>query len=214
MNASLVGHRAGPSPLSASRVASLGALALGLVLTACTSVAGPSAGVTVVGTGPNVTPTFACTPEAGGTPSPCTQSQYDAMKAKDALYAEAEAVYRKFVAEDTKLLQTGGLAAGPVMDLIGGPFAPIYSDDKAHLHDQRILMSGSPSVAYVRPSQSALSHESDLALAACVDGRSMTATQDGEDAGKGIAVRSTVYFKRSEDRLRIWWFDGLKVDQC
>ena len=45
------------------------------------------------------TPTFLCTPEAGGDASPCSEAQYDEMKAKDALYEEAEAVFREMLAE-------------------------------------------------------------------------------------------------------------------
>ena len=68
----------------------IAAVAVGVVLSACT----PTPVVTPT---PTPTPTFACTPEAGGTPSPCSQAEFEEMKAKDALYAEAEAVYRRTV---------------------------------------------------------------------------------------------------------------------
>lgn len=54
------------------------------------------------------TPTFLCTPEAGGAEAPCSEADYRKMKEKDALYAEAEQVYRKYKAEMLKALQAGG----------------------------------------------------------------------------------------------------------
>ena len=41
---------------------------------------------------PSPTPTFMCTPEAGGTEAPCSEQEYQKMKAKDALYALATGV--------------------------------------------------------------------------------------------------------------------------
>ena len=52
-------------------------------------------------------PTYTCTPEAGGEPFTCSQYQYDEMVGRDALYAEAEAVYRKFLAEDVRIMRAG-----------------------------------------------------------------------------------------------------------
>ena len=46
---------------------------------------------------PVATPTYMCTPEAGGDQAPCTQIAYEKMKARDALYTEAETVYRDFL---------------------------------------------------------------------------------------------------------------------
>ena len=54
-------------------------------------------------------PSYRCTPEAGGAEFDCTQHQYDEMVAKDKLYAEAEAVYRKFFVEDVRIFRKGGI---------------------------------------------------------------------------------------------------------
>ena len=53
-------------------------------------------------------PTFACTPEAGGSPYPCSSADYQEMKRKDALYAEAEQVFRRLIAEDERMYRGGG----------------------------------------------------------------------------------------------------------
>ena len=59
-----------------------------VILVGCTPTSPP--------TTPAPTPTFMCTPEAGGAEAPCSQQDYDKMKAKDEQYAEAEKVYREF----------------------------------------------------------------------------------------------------------------------
>ena len=54
-------------------------------------------------------PSYRCTPEAGGAEFDCSQKQFDDMVAKDRLYAEAETVYRKFLAEDIRIMREGGV---------------------------------------------------------------------------------------------------------
>ncbi len=76
------------------------AVPIALLLVGCTPTAPPS-------TAPP-TPTFMCTPEAGGAESACSQQDYDKMKAKDALYAEAETVYREYQAEYERVIRAGG----------------------------------------------------------------------------------------------------------
>lgn len=46
-------------------------------------------------TQPHLSPTYQCVPEAGGDPVPCGPIEYEQAQARDALYAEAEAVYRR-----------------------------------------------------------------------------------------------------------------------
>ena len=58
-------------------------------------------------------PTFMCTPEAGGAKAPCSEQQFQQMKAKDALYAEAEQVYRTYTAELMSLVRKGGSKSIP-----------------------------------------------------------------------------------------------------
>ena len=72
-----------------------------VILVGCTPTSPP--------TTPAPTPTFMCTPEAGGAEAPCSQQDYDKMKAKDEQYAEAE----KVVADtNVKVQQAADLMAG------------------------------------------------------------------------------------------------------
>ena len=82
------------------------------VSTAVLALALALAGCQPATTTPAPVPSYRCTPEAGGAEFDCSQHQYDDMVAKDQLYAEAEAVYRKFFAEDCGL-RAGGSASPP-----------------------------------------------------------------------------------------------------
>ncbi len=74
------------------------------VSTAVLALALALAGCQPATTTPAPVPSYRCTPEAGGAEFDCSQHQYDDMVAKDQLYAEAEAVYRKFFAEDVRII--------------------------------------------------------------------------------------------------------------
>ena len=69
------------------------------------------------------TPTLLCTPEAGGIEAPCTQQQYDQMKAKDAQYAEAEKVYRAYLQEYERVVRAGGATS------LSSEFERLIGDD-------------------------------------------------------------------------------------
>jgi hypothetical protein len=66
---------------------------------------------------PTPVPSYRCTPEAGGAEFDCTQHQYDEMVAKDKLYAEDEAVYRRFLVEDIRIMRAGGVSS-PTPELL------------------------------------------------------------------------------------------------
>lgn len=59
-----------------------------------TASAGPA---TTASPRPAATPTFLCTPEAGGSSLPCTEDEYKDAVVRNAQYARAEAVYRNYL---------------------------------------------------------------------------------------------------------------------
>ena len=72
------------------------ALSMGTLTAACTGPAQPTPTSTP-------SPTFACIPEAGGDPVPCGPIEYEQAQKRDKLYAEAEAVYRRYWAELSRI---------------------------------------------------------------------------------------------------------------
>lgn len=88
------------------------AVALACVSALALAACGPTP-PTPAPTPPAPQPTFQCTPEAGGTPAPCEQREFDDMRAKDALCAEAEGVARQLYAELEKMYRAGGYDRPP-----------------------------------------------------------------------------------------------------
>lgn len=197
-------------------MAACAVVAAGMVLTGCGPAAPPTSGTpTVVGTGPTAAATPLCTPEAGGSATPCTQQQYEEMKKLDALYAEAEDVYRRFVAEDVKLLHSGGLAEGPVLDLIAGPMVDRYSARRKEQHAVQVTMTGDLKISFVERLPGRTHEGSEVALFSCLDGSGMTGFgPTGKNLGSGDVVAYNTYFKRVDKTLKIWWDEGQKVASC
>ncbi len=76
-------------------------LTLVVMLAACTPTAPPSPSVSPA-------PSYTCSP-SGGTPSPCTQSDYEKTQERNQLAAEAEQVYRRYFAEEVRILRAGNV---------------------------------------------------------------------------------------------------------
>ena len=165
---------------------------------------------------PVPTPTYQCTPEAGGEETPCTQIQYEDMKAKDRLYAEAEAVFREAFAENIRISRAGGVTEPtPVMLRTMDGF---YLEDVLSLfqgqHERGTVAKGDdPQIVTVeRLVQSKAG--SIVALAICVD-----ATGWGFYKGNkrvtdgGIAIDDT-YFSRVDGTLKMIGADGKEAKSC
>ena len=71
----------------------VGSLVVGVV---CVALAGCSPSPVA---SPSPSATFLCVPEAGGDPVVCGPIEFEQAQRRDALYAEAEAVYRRFWVE-------------------------------------------------------------------------------------------------------------------
>lgn len=182
-------------------------VALGL-LAACT----PAPAVTV-----SPTPVLQCTPESGGTPAPCSKTDYDAMVAKDALYAEAEAVYRKYFAERMRLaLAGGGSSASPVLaEVATGPFlADEVAFSKAQA-EQGIELKGDAALVWLRRNPGVSKAGSVVSMISCTDGRGLLAYREGNLLGPGNMTRDVMYFTRAAGgSLQIWGADGIEVSTC
>lgn len=166
---------------------------------------------------PSPAPSYRCTPEAGGDEFDCTQAQHDEMIAKDKLYAEAEAVYRKFLNEDVRILRDGGIAtATPVIkETATGAFLTDSMDyyrslkkDKAKLIGGEVLLR-----ALVR-APGVTKGGSVVAMRACVDASSARIVIDGKDYGPGRRGSDLLYFGRVGGALKIQGADGKEVDTC
>lgn len=197
-------------------MAACAVVAAGMVLTGCGPAAPATSGTpTVVGTGPTAAATPLCTPESGGSATPCTQEQYEEMKKLDALYAEAEDVYRRFVAEDERISRDGSLATDEFKRLVAGELATEGETLYRQRHEEGVkAVGGEFVIKYVRRAPNQSYEGSLVALSACVDGTTASFEQNGKPVGKGSAISTTSFYKRFDGTLKLFKLDGRISTSC
>lgn len=189
-----------------------GRIAVSAALCACLLAGCQAPAVT-----PSPNPTFKCTPEAGGAEFQCSQQQYDDMVAKDKLYAEAEAVYRRFLAEDVRIAEEGGASAPtPVLkETAAGAFLEdVMREYSRNLRDGITARGGDRVVRSVRRLVGVSKGGSVVALQICVDSTSFQIYQAGHRIGQGLMNKDDLYFGSVESSLKIIGADGREVDSC
>lgn len=192
-------------------VAFLAALVAASLLTVgCTSTPGTT-------TTPMPQPTFTCTPEAGGDGYPCSEADFQAMQAKDALYAEAEAVYRRYFEEVSRLERDYRdlEVTDTIRQTASGPYLASFELDIADLQRDRITAEGDgPWLVYVRRSVGQVRAGAEIALEVCVDGSGLTLFSGGRKLGSAPISKSTVFFMEIDERLFIWDSLYSEVESC
>lgn len=94
------------------------ALVTCVALSACSPVATPTASPL-----PSM-PVPTCTPEFGGEPFPCTESDLEAQQKLDARYAEAERVLRRSVELENEMYHSGTGSLAPELVALYDPEGP------------------------------------------------------------------------------------------
>ncbi len=165
---------------------------------------------------PTPVPTYRCTPEAGGAEFDCGQKQHDDMVAKDQLYAEAEAVYRKFFEEDVRIYKAGGVDQ-PTPVLLATAHGTFVEDSmdlyRGLIADSRRLKGDVRLVSLLR--RPGIAKESSVAvLAACTDARDAKVLEHGKEVGQGFLIEELIYFGRFNGSLKIQGADGEQEGRC
>ena len=192
----------------------VGAVAFSLFAGCQPAAPPPSPSPTVVATGPNIPISYECTPEFGGAAKPCTKAQHAAMKKKDALYAEAERVYRAYVSEDKRLYQRGALIGPEMKALTAGSFLTSTARVHREARDEGYVMQGGEfEIEWVKRLNETQS-DSDLALRVCLDTSSTTVRQNGETVGPGAIIDQSVFFRKDSDNVKIWAAHSVEVTEC
>jgi hypothetical protein len=116
---------------------------------------------------PQATPSWSCTPVTGGTPYACYENQYQDAAAQNKLYEDAEAVLRRFIAEDERIYRIGGvpeptttlgeILTGEALKSVMANYADLISDGTKMIGGEfkiasleRVLERSSGSVSAVR----------------------------------------------------------------
>lgn len=189
------------------------AAALGLIC--------PLALITACQQAPAVTPAPApilrCTPEAGGAEYDCSQAQHDEMVAKDRLYAEAEAVFRKFFAENIRISRAGGVVkATPVLlETSTGQYLSEAIVTYSHLKQDKLIPRGSnPRIASVERLPGRSKGGSVVAMRTCIDASGWAFYQGNRMISRGFPAQDEVYFKYDAGQLKMFGADGKSVKSC
>ncbi len=166
---------------------------------------------------PTPVPSYRCTPEAGGAEFDCSQKQYDDMVAKDKLYAEAEAVYRRFLAEEVRILREGwdGKPTPTLLEAASGEFLEGVLADLANATTNKVTVdTGDRQVEVAKRLVGVSKGGSVVSMSFCVDSRSVHFLRAGKDAGFGDITRDEVYFGEVDSTLKAIGADGLEVASC
>ena len=166
---------------------------------------------------PTPVPSYRCTPEAGGAEFHCSQKQYVDMVAKDKLYAEAEAVYRKFLAEDIRIARGGGVSE-PTEELLATATGAFLNDLMAGYREDKsqgiTVRGGDRMVKTLTRLVGVAKAGSSVALRVCVDSSSVEVFRAEKRVGSGLITSDDLYFGRADGVLKILGADGEEVKSC
>ncbi|MFT3875120.1 MAG: hypothetical protein QM708_01630 [Propioniciclava sp.] len=172
-------------------------------------------------TTPTPSPTFVtytCVPEAGGEPYACTAKEHEEMLAVNALYDEAEAVYRRHMTEVFRIGAHWELSevTSEIEGTSGGPYLETMTRLLAADREDRVeRVSGEPAIGWVKRFPSRSMSGSVVALWSCVDGSTATfQTIEAPNGRPGIIAESRVYLSRVDGFLKIWDSETRTVASC
>ncbi|WP_143483618.1 hypothetical protein [Propionicimonas paludicola] len=139
------------------------------------------------------------------------------MLAKDKLYAEAEAVYRKFFAENVRIYVVGGITE-PTAALDETTTGRFQSDSMKlyrALHQRRAkIVEGRPHLASLARLPGVSREGSVATLAACVDSTSVLLRGDAGYESRGLVISERLYFTRSGTSLKIQSSQWKELTSC
>lgn len=189
-------------------------IAVCLLLAACTAGPAPSPTPT-----PTTTPepTYSCTPEAGGAAYECSAFDYEQMVAKDKLYAEAEAVYRKFFAENVRIYRIGGVTepTDALMETTTGRFQSDSMSLYRALNERRArIVEGSPRLESITRLAGVQREGSAAALVACVNSTDVLLRGDAKYESRGRVISERLFFARVGSSLKIQSSQWKEMKSC
>ena len=155
---------------------------------------------------PTPTPSYSCTPEAGGTPAPCTQAEFEQMQKVDALYAEAEAVNATFRAEMERHYRMGGATElSPVfLETTAGPAREALLEFQREMHRDKLKsVGGEIKTVWVKRNVGQSMQGSEVSLRVSMDGTRTKTYRGDELLGPGLMVLDVMYFTKVDGKLKI-----------
>ncbi|MGC3954849.1 MAG: hypothetical protein QM804_11510 [Propionicimonas sp.] len=162
------------------------------------------------------TPTYQCTPEAGGKESPCSQIDYEKMKAKDALYTEAEAVYREFFAENIRISRAGGVTEPSqiILNTTAGSVQKNVMEVFRDMARRGVRAKGQDPILTINRGHGLSREGSVVALEVCADASGWSFYDADGLVSHGRPAQERVYFGRDHEQLKMIYTEGKWVTSC
>lgn len=190
-----------------------------VVLVGCTQPVTPSPSSSAIGP-PSLPPTPSASPTCspmGGTPRPCSPEEYQKTEEQNRLTEEAIALYRRWIAESTRLYRTGGTDK-PTKEMLAttagkfrGSVLGIFQDLRAAgVH----AASGEVRVETIGPDWNADVPPDGVAITACLDARSLRFQRNGKSIRNGTIAVEDVVAKKVDGHLRLWSARSGEVESC
>lgn len=140
------------------------------------------------------------------------------MVALDALYDEAETVYRRHMTEVFRLSSHWELAevTPEIEATAAGPYLERMTQLIAANREDRIdRVSGEPEIGWVKRLPGKSLGGSIVALWTCVDGSSgISRTLDSANGKPGIIGQNRIYLRRIDGALKLWESEVKLVESC
>jgi len=178
--------------------------------------------IALAGTGcaqpdPNAAPTYTCTPADGGTAQPCYKAEHDLQVKEDALYTEAEAVFRRFLTEDERIYRSGGInePTAALRDVATGEFladAMITYRSLKQAHSR--MVGGQITIAWIRRAPESATPNTLVTMENCLDARATKLVTPGQKTVSASYTSDILHFAREDEKLKITSALGDVVNQC
>jgi hypothetical protein len=161
--------------------------------------------------------TYSCTPEVGGEPYACVKEQYDLMVERNKLYAEAEAVYRRFLAEDERLYRAGGIdtPTAVLLETTTGDFLKGQLGNYQQVRrTQGTSVGGEFKIVWFKRIPDQVRDGSIVALKGCFDNRTVMMGAKGKQPRPGTVFEETGFFVRDGELLKLTESTYKEVSTC
>lgn len=163
---------------------------------------------------PSVQPTFQCTPESGeGDPTPCTSAEYEEMKERDALYAEAERILRRVDELSYELRRQRQPINDELASLLTGEQLASMTEFLADGQTSPVEVSGEVDTIWITRAPNIADSGSILALESCAEPGTFKLVKDGEVQTPPTQLQQT-FFVLVDSELRIVSGIYYDVESC
>ena len=166
---------------------------------------------------PNAAPTYTCTPSDGSTPAPCYKAEYDQQVKEDALYAEAEAVFRRFLIEDDRIYRSGGISepTAALSDVATGEFlADAMITYRALRQTHSRMVGGKVTIVWIRRAPESATPNTLVTMENCLDASATKLVTPGRKTVSASYTSDILHFDRDGEQLKITSAFGDVVNQC